>query len=327
MINGSAALQATATITPVSGDYYVANYIGDSNYSAALGTSPYITVNYPNLSVALSQPSLAITAGQSGSLTITATPSFALNGSAQFQLPFPVLQGVTCSVNPAQIQLSGANSVTATLTCNVPAPSASDSTTEVFPSSRWPKLGPRDSWWKVSGLLAALALALWFLPVHFRLRRLAHACLLLGAISFAVGCGGGSSGGDGGGGGGGGGPATPTTTALTVSSTKLATSTLSANVQVNGTNSPAGSVSLGVVGESYSFNTAMMMNGGAQFEYYLGAPGAFSMTAIYSGDSRNLGSQVHTPLTVVQTGVAGTMTVNITVGPTSSQATIPLTIQ
>ena len=215
----------------------------------------------------------------------------------------------------------------ATLTCNVPAPSPSTSTTEVFPSSRWPQRGPRDSWWKASGLLAALAFALWLLPIHLRLRRLAHAFLLLGAISFAVGCGGGSSGGDGGGGSGGGGPATPTTTALTVSATKVATSTLPATVQVTGTNSPTGSVSLGVVGESYSFNTATMMNGGAQFEYYLGAPGAFSMTALYSGDSRNLASQVHTPLTVVQTGTAGSMTVNITVGPTSNQATIPLTIQ
>ena len=305
----------------------MANYSGDSNYSPTSGTSPYISVNYPSLNVAMSQPGLAITAGQSGSLTITATPSFALSGSAQFQLPFPVVQGVTCSTNPAQIQLSGANSVSATLTCSVPAPSSSNSTTEVFPSSRWPRLGPRDSWWKVSGLLAALAFALWLLPIHLRLRRLAHACLLLGAISFAVGCGGASSGGYSGGGGGGGALPHLPLRALTVSATKVATSTLPATVQVTGTNSPTGSVSLGVVGESYSFNTATMMNGGAQFEYYLGAPGAFSMTALYSGDSKNLASQVHTPLTVVQTGVAGSMTVSITVGPASSQATIPITIQ
>jgi hypothetical protein len=327
MINGFVALQATATITPISGDYYVANYSGDSNYSPTSGTSPYISVNYPSLNVALSQPGLAITAGQSASLTITATASFALSGSAQFQLPFPVVQGVTCSINPGQIQLAGANSVSATLTCNVPAPSSSNSTSGVFPSSRWPRLGPRDRWWKVSGLLAALALALWLLPIHLRLRRLAHACLLLGVISFAVGCGGGSSGGDGGGGTGGGGPATPTNTTLNVLSTKVATSTLPANVIVTGTNSPTGSVSLGVVGESYSFNTATMMNGGAQFEYYLGLPGAFSMTALYSGDSKNLASQVHTPLTVVQTGVAGSIAVNINVGPAANQTTIPITIQ
>jgi hypothetical protein len=82
-----------------------------------------------------------------------------------------------------------------------------------------------------------------------------------------------------------------------------------------------------VVGESYSFNTATLVNGTAQFSYYLGAPGAFSMTAQYSGDSRNLASQVHTPLTVVQTGVAGSMTVNVAIGPTTKQTTIPLTIQ
>jgi hypothetical protein len=114
---------------------------------------------------------------------------------------------------------------------------------------------------------------------------------------------------------------------LTVASTKVATSNLSATVQVTGTNSPTGSASLGVVGLSYSFNTAPLVNGTAQYSYYLGAPGAFLMTAQYSGDSQNLASQIHTPLTVVQTGVAGNMTVSVTIGPTTKQMSVPLTIQ
>ena len=322
-INGFVALQATATIWPQSNDYYVANYAGDSNYAAASGTSPYITVTNPDFSVVPSQPGLTVTAGQSGNLTMTVTPAYALSGSVQLQLPFPVMQGVTCGISPAQIQLSGGDSVAATLTCSVPAPSSSNSTTHVFPSSRWPKLGPRDRWWKLSGLLAAFTIAFWLLPVHLLLRRFAYACLLLGAVTFALGCGAGSSGS----GGGGGGSVTPTSTTLTVASTKVAASNLSATVQVTGTSSPTGSASLGVVGESWSFNTATLVNGTAQFSYYLGAPGAFLMTAQYSGDSRNLSSQIRTPLTVVQVGVAGNMTVSVTIGPTTKQMSVPLTIQ
>jgi hypothetical protein len=320
-INGFVALQATATFSPQSSDFYVAHYAGDSNYESAWGYSPYIAVNNPDFSVVPSQPDLAITAGQSGNLTMTITPTYALTSSVQFQLPSPVVQGVTCGISPAHIQLSGGGSVVATLTCRVPAPSSSNSTTQVFPSSRWPKLGPRDRWWKLSCLLAALAMAFWLLPVRMRLRRFAYAYLLLGAISFALGCGGGSSGS------GGGGSATSTSTTLTVASTKVATSNLSATVQVTGTNSPTGSASLGVVGLSYSFNTAPLVNGTAQYSYYLGAPGAFLMTAQYSGDSQNLASQIHTPLTVVQTGVAGNMTVSVTIGPTTKQMSVPLTIQ
>src|SRR5437588_9250220 len=300
LINGFVALQATATITPQSSDRYTANYAGDSNYFAASAASPYITVNNPDFSIVPCQPGLTITAGQSGNLTITVTPTYALNSSLQLQVPSPVVQGIICSVSPAQIQLSGGNSVTATLTCSVPGPSSSTSTSQILPR-RWPNLGPRNRWWKMSGMLAALALVLWLLPVRLRLRRFVYACLLLGTISFVMGCGGGNAGG-----GGGGGSATPTSTTITVPSTKVSGSNLAATVQVTGTNSPTGSVSFGVVGESYSFNTAPLMNGAAQFSYYLGAPGAFLMTAQYSGDSRNLPSQVHTPLSVVQTGMAGT---------------------
>jgi hypothetical protein len=326
-INGGTALQATATISPQSSDYFVANYAGDSNYAAASGSSPYITMTNPDFSMVASQPGLAITAGQFGSLTMTVTPAYALSGSVQLQLPSPVVQGVTCSISPAQIQLSGGGSVAATLTCTVPAPSSSNSIAQVLPSSRRPKLGPRDRWWKLSGLLAALAIAFWLLPVPLRLRRLAYAYLFLGAVTFALGCGAGGDGSGGGGSGGGGGSATPTSTTLTVGSTKVAASNLAATVQVTGTNSPTGSASLGVVGESWSFNTATLVNGTAQFSYYLGAPGAFLMSAQYSGDSRNLPSQIHTPLTIVQTGVAGNMTVSVTIGPTTKQMSVPLTIQ
>lgn len=323
-INGFVALQASATITPLSSDFYTANYAGDNNYSSTSGGSPYITVNNPDFNAVPAQSGLAITAGQSASLAINITPAYAFNGSVQLQLPSPAIQGITCSISPSQIPISGAGSVAATLTCNAPAPSASNSTSQVFPG-RWPRLDSRNRWWLLSGLLAILAVAFWLLAPRFQLRRLGYACLLFGAVTYALGCGGGGSGGVGGSGGGGSTAATSTT--LTVANTKVSTSNLAATVQVTGTNSPTGTVSLGVAGESWSFNKATLSNGTAQFSYYLGAPGAFQMTAQYSGDARNLPSQLHTPLTVVQTGAAGNMTVSVSLGPTTKQLNIPLAIQ
>jgi subtilase family serine protease len=330
MVNGFAALQATATVTLQSSSSFYANYSGDSNYSAATAYLSNVSVNPPDFSMAPSQTGLTITAGQSASLNIVVTPTFSLTSAVQFQVPTPSVQGITCSVSPAQVQLSGANSATATLTCSVPAPSSSMSTTQV-PLFRWPKLRPTNNWWKLSSLLVGLAIVLWLLPVRLRLRRLAYVSLFLSTISVVLGCGGGGGSGGGtgggGGGGGGGGSATPTSMTLSVPSTKVSAPNLPATVQVNGTNSPAGSVSLGVVGESWSFNTATLVNGAAQFSYYLGAPGAFSMTASYSGDSRNLPSQIKTPLTVVQTGAAGNMTINVAIGPTTKQTSVTLTVQ
>ncbi|HXH68197.1 MAG TPA: Ig-like domain repeat protein [Candidatus Limnocylindrales bacterium] len=326
MVNGFAALQATATVTLQSSSSFYANYSGDSNYSAATAYWSNVSVNPPDFSIAPSQTGLIITAGQSASMDIVVTPTFSLSSAVQFQVPTPVVQGISCNVSPAQVQFSGTNSAKATLTCSVPAPSSSPSATEVSPLG-WPKPSPPNSWWKLSSVLAVLAIVLWLLPVRLRIRRLAYVLLCLSTITVVLGCGGGGGGGNGGGGGGGGGSATPTSTTLSFPSTKVSAPNLAATVRVNGANSPAGSVSLGVVGESWSFSTATLANGAAQFSYYLGAPGAFSMTASYGGDSRNLPSKVQAPLTVVQTGAAGNMTVNVAIGPTWKQTSVTLTIQ
>ncbi len=325
MVNGYAALQATATVSLQSSDWFIANYSGDNNYAAASASSPDITVNAPNFNLAASQSNLTITAGQSANLTLTVTPVTNINGSLQLQIPSP-MQGITCNVNPTQIPLSGTNAVTATLTCSVPAPSASNSTGQIVPNA-WPQLGSRNTWWKLGGLLGALALAFWILPVHLRLRRLGYASLVLSSLSFAVGCGGGGGGGTGGSTGGGGSLA-PTSTTISVANTKVPSgANLMATVQVSGANSPTGQVTLGVVGLSYSVNTGTLVNGQAQFSYYLGSAGGYQMSAGYGGDSKNLPSQTHTPLAVVQTGVAGPLTVNASTGPTTKQINVTLTVQ
>jgi hypothetical protein len=324
LINGMVSLQATATAVMQVGDLFEADYSGDTSYQSAEADTASITVSNPDFSMVASQPSLTVTAGQSASLSITIAPATPMNASLQFQLS-PPSPAVNCSVSPTQIQLTGANSVTASITCSVPAPSSSSSTAQVFPLAP-PTLYPGTGWWKLSGLLAAAALLVLFLPAHLRVRpQLAGILLTLCTFSFLLGCGGGGGSGVGGGGGGG---IAPTNITLTVANTKVQPgSNLSATVGVSGRNSPTGSVSLGVVGESWSFNTATLLKGSAQFSYYLGSPGGYAMTAQYKGDSRNLPSTVQSPLIVVQTGAAGNLTVGAVIGPTRREISAAVTVQ
>jgi len=309
-----------------SADSFTANYAGDTGYAAASATSANINVTAPDFNISTSQPGLTITAGQPASLMLTIAPNAPFAGSIQLQLT-PPNPAINCNVSPSPLQMSGTSSVTGTLTCTVPAPSSSTSTTHTVPLG-CPKLGPWKIWWTLSGLLAALAFVFWLLPSRVRMRRLAYASLLSATISFALGCGGSSGGGGGGGGGGSGGTgAGPTSTTLTVANTKVQPgSNLMATVQVNG-NSPTGTVSLGVVGASYSINTKPLTSSQAQFSYYLGSPGGYLMTAQYSGDPRNLPSQIQTPLAVVQTGAAGNLTVTASIGTTRKQANVTVTVQ
>jgi Pro-kumamolisin, activation domain/Bacterial Ig-like domain (group 3) len=321
LTNGFVSLQATATAVMQVGDLFEADYSGDTSYESASGDTTYITVSNPDFSMVASQPGLLVTAGQSASLSITIAPATPMTASLQFQLS-PPSPAVNCSVSPTQIQLTGASSVTALVTCSVPAPSSS-STAQLFPLAS-PKLYPGTGWWKLSGLFAAAALLVLLLPARPRVRpQLAYALLLLSTFSFLLGCGGGGGSEVGGGGG-----VAPTNITLTVANTKVQPgSNLSATVRVSGANSPTGSVSLGVVGESWSFNTATLLNGSAQFSYYLGSPGGYAMTAQYKGDSRNLPSTVQSPLIVVQTGVAGNLSVEAIVGPTRREISAPVTVQ
>jgi len=323
--SGNTELKAILVATPQYNNGVIAYYAGDTNFESNSSNLLQISVTVPDFSVSSSQPGLTITAGQSASMTITVTPATSLSSPVQLQLPYP-LQGITCNISPTQVELSGGNSATATLSCSVPAPSSSTSTTQVF-GWRWPKGEPKKPWWVLGVLLTALTIMFWMLPKGLKTRRLAYASLLMSALSFALGCGGGGGTGGGGGGGGGGGAAATTTSLFVVSTKVLPGANLMATVQVNGSNSPAGQVSLGVVGLAYSFGTATLVNGQAQFSYYLGSPGGYQMTAQYAGDSRNLPSQIHTPLAVVQTGVAGNLTVNATTGSVTKQVAVGLTVQ
>jgi hypothetical protein len=322
--NGNTELQATLVMAPQYSGGIIAYYGGDANFGGASSNLVIVNVTVPDFSVSAAQSGMTITAGQAASTTtITVTPTTSLSSPVQLQIAYP-LQGIACSVSPSQVQLSGGNSVTATLSCSVPAPSASPTTTWASPWWEWPKFGANDRWWRAGLVLGGLAMLLWVLPVRLRMRRLAYVSLLLCIVSFAVGCGGGG----GTGGGGGGTIRTSTTTALSVTSTKVQSgANLMATVKVTGQDTPSGQVTLGVVNLSYSVSTATLANGQAQYSYYLGSPGGYQMVAQYGGDATNLPSQTNTPLAVVQTGVAGPIMVNATTGPLTRPVGVTLTVQ
>ena len=123
------------------------------------------------------------------------------------------------------------------------------------------------------------------------------ALTFVAVVAFALGCGGGG-GGAGGGSGGGGGPATTTTT-FTSSTGKVAQGanfTLTGTVKSsNSSNTPTGTLTLYDSTLGFSLAAVAMANGAAQaqltddgsFPY---VPGTHSVSAQYSGDSKNLGS-------------------------------------
>jgi Pro-kumamolisin, activation domain len=323
--SGNTELQATLVFSPQYSDGLIVYYKGDSNFFGSTSNLVAVTVTIPNFNVTSQQPGLTITAGQSASTTIIVTPTTSLTSPVQLQIPYQN-QGITCSISPAQVQLTGGNSSNATLTCSVLAPSSSTSTSGIIGLFR-PKSSPRSQWWALSALLALLTLLFWFLPDRLRLHRLACASLLLGVLSLAIACGGGGSGGGGGGAGAGAGGGSATTTTLSVASTKVQSgANLMATVKVSG-QSPTGQVTLGVVGVPSSINTGILSNGQAPFSYYLGSPGGYQMTAQYLGDAQNQPSQTHTPLAVVQTGVAGNLTINASSGALSKQVSVSLSVQ
>ena len=90
-----------------------ANYSGDANFAADSGTTN-ISIGLPNLMLTAAPPSLTITAGQSGSTTITLTPTFGYTGSASFSctgLP----ANSSCSFSSPVLNLDGSNTPATTV--------------------------------------------------------------------------------------------------------------------------------------------------------------------------------------------------------------------
>jgi hypothetical protein len=267
---------------------------------------------------------VTVTAGASGTSTITVTPSGGFLGMVNVTCPAAGLPpGVTCSPNPLAINVTTAAAATGQLTVSVAAPSttltasAAPTAHTLYAAGVMPSSGSKG-WWMLSvGTGLAAVMFLLFLPGRKKYR----AALGLGLVcvlSFALGCGGS-------GGGGGGGPVV-TTTSITVNNAKLASNdptgfrfTINVNASV-GANGQVqlfdGATALGT-GVAASNGTVTITSAGL-------APGTHSISAHYLGDSKTKASNSGT-LNVTSTG---TTTFAITTTPAASNGspTVNVTI-
>jgi hypothetical protein len=319
----SATASLNTTFNSAGTQTITAVYSGDTNYAGSTSASFTVSVTSQG-SFAIGGSAVTVTAGSTGTSTITVTPSGGFTGTVNVTCPVAGLPvGVTCSPNPLAISVPGTAAVTGQLTVAVAAPSTT-LTASAAPAARMlyaagTAPGRGKGWWTLSAGTGLVAVFLLFLPGRKRYR----AALGLGLVcvlSFTLGCSSGY-----GGGGGGGGPVA-TTTKITVNSAKLASSDLTgfrftisvtASVGANGqVQLFDGTTTLGAP-VTVSNGTATIMSAGL-------LPGTHSISAHYLGDTYTQASNSGT-LNVTSTG---TTTFAITATPAASNGspTVNITI-
>ncbi|HET8925791.1 MAG TPA: Ig-like domain repeat protein [Candidatus Acidoferrum sp.] len=279
-------------------------------------TTGSITVTGPASAV-------AITAGSSGTATITVTPSGGFSGPVVVTCPAgggP--SGVTCS--PLTITVpNGAPSgvgINGTLTVNVAAPSTalSASSAPVERAIYAAGLVPARSgkgWLMLSAGSGLAAMIVLLLPGRKRYR----AALGLGLVcvlSFVLGCGGGSSGG--------GGPV-PTTTKISVTSTKVTSNTpIAFSITVNASVGANGGVQL-FDGSNTLGGITTVSNGLATINNPGLPPGTHAISAHYLGDPSTQASNSGM-LNVTATGGPTQMVIATSPAATPTASPINITI-
>lgn len=342
--NGNWIMQATVMIKPGQSENVNADYSGDSTYALSIGISPTILVTTPDFNLSANPSQLTITAGQTGTTTLTITPltndtSTVALSCSQINAPIP---GATCTISPSSVTLNNGVAATAVLSLSLLAPSSSlTAVSSPFGTNR-PRLSPvrgRDMWWLLSYSAGLAALVMIILPGRKRNVRPLSGLAFICVLSLAIGCAGGNNGGvgnggggNGGGGNGGGGSAGPvtTTTTLETSATKIAIgSSVSLSASVGSSATVTGYINF--MDASFPFVIASYVglnNSSAQTQLNaIGSvfPGTHVITASYSGDSNNLPSQSG-PLNITITG-STQETIYAQTGTDLHSAVVNVTIQ
>jgi hypothetical protein len=266
-----------------------------------------------------------LTAGSSGTSTITVTPAAGSTGTQTANITCSALPpGVTCTPNPLSISATGTTAASQPLTVTVAAPAAANATASVVPTER--KLyaagltitGGGKGWWTLSGITGLAAILLLLLPGRKRYRA-ALGLGLLCILSFALGCGGGS------GGGGGGGPVATTTHIMVTSAAKgPATTSFTFTATVSG-GTPTDMVQL--FDGATAIGTAVAVSGGTAnlSTGAMSTVGTHAISAHYAGDATNTQASSSGSLNVT---VTGSTTFSIAASPAASNGspTINITI-
>jgi Big-like domain-containing protein len=265
---------------------------------------------------------VTVSAGSSGTSTITVTPTGGFTGNVNVTCPVAGLPpGVTCTPNPLAINVPGTTAVTGSLTVAVAAPSttltasAKPAERQLYAASMIPPSGAKG-WWALSAVTGLGAMILLLLPGRKRYR----AALGLGLVcvlSFTLGCS--SSGG------GGGTTLATTTTSLTASMAKVGpTQTEVFTITVTSTGKAANGLLQLVDGTTNLGSAVTVSNGSATINTSGLAPGTHSISAHYLGDLNTQASQSGT-LNITFTG-SSTFVIQATPAASNGSPTVAITI-
>jgi len=295
--NGITGGFSTRANLPAGTNVLTATYSGNPNFTPVTSTLT-VLVGTPDFTVAGTPASLQIAAGSSASTSLALSPVLGYTGTVALACTGGVPAGATCTVAPASVNLTSAQTATVTLATLAPSPTTTGAAV-------------RPELWKITGGIS-LAAVLWvFLPRRRRVNLLA--VLAAAALTTFSGCGGSS--------------ATPKATliALTSSNIKAASGTsltFTATLQALASN-PAGTVTF------YDGTTAIASNvpvaqGTATFQSSSLTVGGHVLKAVYSGDANDEPSN-STAITQVVTGTT-TLQITASSGTLTHVISIPVTL-
>jgi hypothetical protein len=122
--NGFAAGVATLNYSPTGNISIYASYAGDDNYGGGPSNTVNITAGVVGFVLMASPNPLTVTAGQSGTTTITVTPSFGFTGVVNLACPASLPLQTTCAVSPSSVTIGAdGNPQSATVTITTVGPS------------------------------------------------------------------------------------------------------------------------------------------------------------------------------------------------------------
>jgi large repetitive protein len=282
---------------PTGTNVITAAYSGNPNFISASATS-IVVVGDPGFTISSTQSSLVVNAGAPSSVDLALSPTLGFTGTAALSCASGVPAGSTCAFSSSSLTFGGAQ--TSTLTVTVPAAS--------------PTTVGRVAEPKSLTVMAGAAFAGVLLLCVPRRRKMASLLALLLAVTVPfIGCGGSSQ---------------PKATLLSVSSSSIKVAsgsavTLTANLNAL-EGSPTGTVTF--YDGKTAIGAAVALSGNvATLQTTTLSIGAHSITAVYSGDSKNDPS-TSTAITEVLTGTT-TLQVSATAGSIVQTLSIPLTLQ
>ena len=314
--NGNTTMTATLTATPQGSEFVNARYAGDSNFAGSSGSAS-IQVNIPDFTLNVPATPVAVTAGQPGSVSFTVTPATNMSSPVTLSCGEPFPAGYVCNFQPPIVNL--ANGVVSNATLMLTVQSQSSQAVRAASSKRSGFMFRPTNMQRLIGLICAVSAL--FLMIWPGQRKQLSAALGLSLVCFAmlfIGCGGGSGSGSQ--------PPPPpsaTTTTISTSTLKVAPFTqVTLTATVSGGANPTGTVNFNYNGGSLGQGT--LTNGTATLLTSFGTPGVYSITAQYSGDSRNLTS-TSAALNQAVTGTVFSEIVGQT-GSLSHTATLTVTV-